>query len=222
MDHDVFARMALLRQFLQIDIKVVFTCPLGPLPWSLVDPYGLPRKTSKAELSHRLERRITVTKKYPENATSIFDGMAVLQKLKISSGATFLVVAERVFEVVTNTGSRRIDIVFDVYREVSIKNVDTVHYKNIFLAYKLKSCNKLLSVTANKSGIVKFFVSQWKTEAFRGRLGNRTMYMTTEDQCWRVDAAACKSVPELLYNHNEEDRRMVLHARHAEGTCAIH
>ena len=90
--------LGLLRHFRQIDMIVVFTYPLGPLPWSLSDPYGLPRKISKAKLSQQLKRRITVNEKYPENATSIFDGMAVLQKLKIPSGATFLVVAERLFE----------------------------------------------------------------------------------------------------------------------------
>ena len=59
---------------------------------------------------------------------------------------------------------------------------DGVRYKNILPAYTVKSWNKLLSVIANKPGIVKFFVSQRKTEAFRGRLVNRIMYVTTEDQ----------------------------------------
>ena len=79
-----------------------------------------------------------------ESATSIFDGMVVLEKLKIPFAATFLVVAERVFEVVTSTGSKCVDVVLDVYREVSIKNVerlkrmsasDGAHYKN-----KLPTC----------------------------------------------------------------------------------
>ena len=35
MDRDVFARMALLGQFRQINMQLVFTHPLGPLPWSL-------------------------------------------------------------------------------------------------------------------------------------------------------------------------------------------
>ena len=35
MDRDVFARMALLGQFRQIDMKLVYTYPPGPLPWSL-------------------------------------------------------------------------------------------------------------------------------------------------------------------------------------------
>ena len=147
MDRDVFARMALLGQFRQIYMKVVFTYPVAPLPWSLADPYGLPRKTSKAKLSQQLERGITATEKYPENATSIFDGMAILQKLKIPSGATFYIVAERVFEIVTSTCSMRVDVVFDMYRQVSIKNVermkrvsasDAVQYKNILSAYTVK------------------------------------------------------------------------------------
>lgn len=78
MDRDVFVRMALLGQFRQIDMKVVFTYPLGPLPWSLADPYGLLRKTSKAKLVQQLQQLITVTEKYSENAISIFDGMAIL------------------------------------------------------------------------------------------------------------------------------------------------
>ena len=77
-------------------------------------------QTSKAKLSQQLERRITVKEKYSENATSIFDGMAVLQRLKILSGATFHVVAERVFEEVTSTGSRHVNVVFDVYRVTCI------------------------------------------------------------------------------------------------------
>ncbi len=99
------------------------TSPLGPLRWSLADPYGLLQKKTKAKLVQQLERYVTVTKDYPEKATSIFDGMAILQKLKIPSGATFHVVAERVFELVSSNDCSHVDIVFDVYREVSIKNV---------------------------------------------------------------------------------------------------
>ena len=50
LDRDVFARMALLGQFRKIDMRLVFKYPLGPLPWALADPYGLPRKTNKAKL----------------------------------------------------------------------------------------------------------------------------------------------------------------------------
>lgn len=216
MERDVFARMALLGQFRQIDMKFVFTYPLGSLHWSLADPYGFPQKTSKAKLSQQLERRIRVTEKYLENSTSIFDGMAVLQKLKIPSGATFLVVSESVWGGIEHPQqvhrrsvrrvSRSIDQNFERLKRVSTS--DGVHYKNILPAYTMKSWNKLLSVTVNKSENIKFLVSHWKTEPFRGRLGKCTMYVTTEDQYWRVDAAAREPVPELQCNHERRQLRV--------------
>ena len=51
--------------------------------------------------------------KYPETVTSSSDEMAILQKLLISSEA-MLMWSLREFEVVTRTGSRRVDVVFDV------------------------------------------------------------------------------------------------------------
>jgi len=62
-----------------------------------------------------------------ENTTSVFSipGMVVLQKLNIApSGGMSHVVAKRVFELVMGTGKRYVDIVFNMYHEVSIKNVE--------------------------------------------------------------------------------------------------
>ena len=53
---------------------------------------------------------------------NIYNGMANLQKLKLPAGATFRLMAEKVFSAVPNNTSRRIDIVFDTYPDVSIKN----------------------------------------------------------------------------------------------------
>ena len=211
-------------------LQILLVLFRGLLP-ILMDSRKKKKKTSTAKLSQQLQRRIPVTEKYPQNATSIFDGMEVLQKVKIPSGATFHVVAERVSELVMSTGSRRVEVVFNVYREVSINNVerskrvstsDGVHYKNIFPAYTVKYWSKLLSVTTNKHEIVKFFVSQWSSETFRSKIGNQIMYVTAEDQCWRLDADTCQPVPELKCNHEEADTRIILHANHAGGTCVIH
>ena len=54
------------------------------------------------------------------------------------------------------------------------------------------------------------------------RLGNRIMYITIEEQCWRLDARTCAPVPELQCNHEEADTRTVLHARHTAGPYVIH
>jgi len=97
---------------------------LGLLP-ILVD--SREKQLRKAKLSRQLEWHITVTEKYPENATSIFSipGVVVLQKLNIAPfGGMSRMVAKRVFELVMSTGNRHVDVVFDMYREVSIKNVE--------------------------------------------------------------------------------------------------
>ena len=41
------------------------------------------------------------------------------------------------------------------------------------------------------------------------------MYVTAEDQCWRLDAGTYQPVPGLKCNHEEADTRMSLHANHA-------
>ena len=136
-----------------------------------------------------------VTEKFPNNATSIFDGMAVLQKFKPPSGATFHVVADKVLEAVTSTSSKRVDVVFDVYPNQSIKNADIakpasgtdeVRYQNILPGFKVKSWSKVLTVFSNKIEIVKFLVSQWKTEEFRRKLGERKWFVTTHHECWKL------------------------------------
>ena len=89
--------MALHGQFRKIDLKFVFTFPLGPLPWSLSDAYGFPRKTNKSTHLHRLEKDVPIAEVHPHHVNTIFDGMAVLQKFIPPAGATFQVLAEKVF-----------------------------------------------------------------------------------------------------------------------------
>ena len=50
---ELFARMAVLGQFRQINMKTVFIFPFGPLPWSLSDAFELLRKTNKAKLAQQ-------------------------------------------------------------------------------------------------------------------------------------------------------------------------
>ena len=48
------------------------------------------------------------------------------------------------------------------------------------------------------------------------------MYVTSEDQCWKLTSSASELVPELQCGHEEADTRIVLHAQHASGKCVIH
>ena len=151
MDRTLFARMALLGQFRKIDFKIAFMYPLGLLLWSLADAYSLLRKTNKAQLFKELEKNVPVLERHLTNVSNIYDGIANPQKLKLSAGATIRLMAEKVFSAVTNNTSRRIDIVFGTYPDVSIKNAErskrnarseSVRYKNILPGHPIKSWSK--------------------------------------------------------------------------------
>ena len=64
----------------------------------------------------------------PENAATIIDAMGLVQKINVaSSQTTFGSVASTFFTMALNEGglqSTRIDIIFDMYREIFIKNVE--------------------------------------------------------------------------------------------------
>ena len=108
---------------------------------------------------------------YLQNACSIYDEMSILQKFQPPAGATFAVLAERILDLVTSCPSRRVDVVFDLYFDVSIKNAEqckrssipeVVRYKNILPGYPIKSWKKISSIRSNKTEVVNFIVSEWK------------------------------------------------------------
>ena len=151
----------------KIDLKTVFTYPLGAMPWSLADAFGFIRKTNKSQLAQLLRKNIPILERYPANVCNIYDGMALLQRLKIPQGATFRMVAEKVLLIVTGSNNNRTDVVFDVYRDVSLKNAkrsersskqDGVRYKNISPSFQVKSWSKFMSVSSNKTEVVEFII----------------------------------------------------------------
>ena len=153
------------------------------------------RKTSKAQLFHILENNVSPTDYYPKCCTSIYDGMAILQRFSPPYGSTFQLLAEKIFEIVLNIECQRNDVIFDCYGEMSIKNAERLKrtagsegltYQNIFPTYPIKSWNKILSVPKNKTEVVTFLLSQWKTEHFRSKLGQRLLYVTEENLCWKI------------------------------------
>ena len=87
--------------------------------------------------------------------------------------------------------------------------------------HQIKTWNKFLTISSNKSVLVQFLVCRWKAE-FREKLGERTMFVTMQDQCWKLDFISCDNVPDLCCNHEEADTRIILHAMHSGGTSVIH
>ena len=154
------------------------------MPWSLADSFGFIRKTNKSQLAQLLQKNISIFERYPANAYNIYDGMAPLQRLKIPRGATFRMVEEQVFSIVTGSNSNRTDVLFDVYCDVSLKNAErskrsskqeSLKYKNISPSFRVKSWSKFLSVSSNKTVAVNFIVSELKKPEFTSKLESRPL-----------------------------------------------
>ena len=59
-------------------MRSVFKFPLGPLPYSLAEPIGTLKKTSKAALIHKLEGTVEPIENVTGEYAMIFDGMAYM------------------------------------------------------------------------------------------------------------------------------------------------
>ena len=119
---NLFAKIALVAQILSLNLRQVFKFPFGPMPWSLAEPLSKLKKTSKAALLHKLEGTVEPIVNVSGKYALIVDGMAFVQKGQVSN-KTFGQVAMDLLEIVLKAGMKenRIDVVFDEYRNKSIK-----------------------------------------------------------------------------------------------------
>ncbi|XP_066917320.1 uncharacterized protein [Clytia hemisphaerica] len=122
---NIFGKIALIQQFRQLDLKEVFRFPLGPVPWSLAESNGSLNKTTKSSLMHHLEKDVAPQQKVDKPFAAIIDGMALVRKVK-PTGHTYQSYADHLLaSAISSSGNAsRVDIVFDVYRDKSIKNAE--------------------------------------------------------------------------------------------------
>ena len=82
------------------------------------------------------------------------------------------------------TYSSRIDVVFDVYHESSIKDAErgnrgatnpTIQHKKITGGHTIQHWRKLLCSPGNKTSLVKFLIDEWKMPVHRKRLGSKML-----------------------------------------------
>ena len=122
-DRALFAHMIIIAENRKLKMNDVLCHPLAPLPWALAAADGSLRKTNKASLAKELQKNMTAADMIPQPRVRIIDCMAMVQKIR-GDQKTFAEVADSLIYMVLNeeTDSQRIDVVFDVYRDNSIKN----------------------------------------------------------------------------------------------------
>lgn len=140
-DRNLYARMVIIAESCQLHMQEVLQHPLGPLPSSLATSKDLPRKTNKARLGRQLEKLVQTTAEILCPSVYVIDGMALVQQFKVSDQMTFGQIADTALSHVLQEGgnNRRINVVFDVYNQISIKSAEreqreegeSVTYKNL-------------------------------------------------------------------------------------------
>ena len=121
----LFAEISLVAQIRSLDMRSVLQFPPGPLPWGFSEPMGALKRRSKATLLHKLEDPVEPLERVSGDYAMVFDGIAHAQQSQVTN-KTFGQLSMNLLEKFLTTSSKadRIDIVFDVYCDVSIKNVE--------------------------------------------------------------------------------------------------
>ena len=113
--------------------------------------------------------------------------------------------------------SSRTDVVFDVYLENSIKDVERnrrpcgeLKLQQIIPDAEIKQWALLLSSNDNKNKLIRFVVEHWKSNS---NLINAKEFITTVDsKAYKINLNDCSLIQELQSNHKEADTRLLLQA----------
>ena len=118
--------------------------------------------------------------------------------------------------------SHRIDVVFDVYRETSIKTAErcnrgsstATQHRNIAGDHNIQQWTRFLRSSCTKSSLIKFVLEQWKLPKYREKPHDKSLYVTCE-VCYKMTKDDWVEVTELRSTQEEADTRVLLHALHA-------
>ena len=120
---DLFGKIAIIAQKRSVGMRYLFKYPLVPL--ALAEKDDTLKKTTKSVLLNKLEGGMVTIEELPSNYCMIIDGMAAVRQRKASS-LTYKEFAEKLLKSVIKTvkNTKRINVVFDVYLNNSIKGVE--------------------------------------------------------------------------------------------------
>ena len=214
-DRAFFGRIVVIAQSRDLHMAEVLSHPLGPLPWALATPHGLLRKTNKAALATALQRNVTSAERLPDNSATIIDGMLLIQKV-VGDLATFAEVAMIVLSMALKDGcsSQRIDVVFDTYRETSIKNSEQLtrgdelglELNNITASQIVRQWRKFLSCVGNKSNLIRFLSEVWKSVPEYTRLQGKVLFVT--NGCTKTNKDVQDACTRLVEDWDVSEERM--------------
>ena len=224
----LFGRIILVAQVRKVNMPDVLKYPLGPVPYALATVEGSICKTVKSTLASALQRKVSSESNLPARRATIIDGMSLVQKVP-GGIETFGQIASCILSMAMKSDgdSERIDIVFDTYRNCSIKQCERIlrgddlsdshHLQNIKASQKVRMWKEFLKKGTNKSALIFFLAETWKGEESRSKLHDKVLYVTYLDKCYKITRRDFIEVAELQSTHEEADGRLMLHALHVSS-----
>ena len=126
-DRNLFGHIIVVAQTRKLEMKKVLSYPLGPIPWTHANADGSLRKTDKAKFMNDIAQNVPVVEVFTDKSACIVDGMSIVQKLDGNQKTKpFGDIGKTVLKIVIREGDKcgRVDVVFDVFREGSIKDAE--------------------------------------------------------------------------------------------------
>ena len=138
--------------------------------------------------------------------------MTLVNKIS-GDNRTFGDIAESIFVVAiqSENASSRIDIVFDVYKDNSIKTAERegrgeatgLAYGNIVAGQKIQQWRRFLRSSTSKTALIKFLCQAWRNDPYPEMLGSKLLCITCEKQCFKVTKDDSEVVGELSSSQEE-------------------
>ena len=160
----------------------------------------------------------------PQPSACLIDDMVLVQRLK-GSQKTFAEIAESLLSMALNEGtsSDRIDVVFDDYRDESIKSAERGNrgegsgseFCNLQADHQVKQWRTFLSSSRNKQALIVFATKEWQKEKYADKLSGKMLVVTSWREAYQLSSGVVERLTDLDSSQEEADTRLLLHAAHA-------
>ena len=204
-----------------IDFNKALEFPLCPVDLNLFNPDGSRRSTQKSKLTEIIIRDSTLmdSTEFPQKSEVIayvVDLMALVRTITNIPGTY----EELTFQLIRllPMGYKRVDIVADTYREVSIKDPERRKRgcadKVLIQSAKSKvprNFSEFLQNGENKTRLIDLILTiilERKLEVLFS-LNSKEIYFSTDDRCHKINRDDVINVPELSSNQEEADTKHV-------------
>ncbi len=243
----IFRRALTLSQYREdVSMKTITSYPIGAVPTSMFDEYGMMRKNTKSDLCDKLESEVQANivhkmeslPHYPrDRSVYIRDTMSIIQGLVTKTGDTFNDIANRFADQMLKCFANADTVidVFDRYDNVeSVKALERAlreskHDGKVYQVIPGRVCppwEKCMGIGANKIAFNDFLCGEMEAMIPQklDQFPNRSYFTSGGYKDGTLaKVMTCESVTiveDLLSTQEEADTRMILHMIYANAAFA--